>query len=39
VQQAGAGCPVVLEATHENTLEIVPFETLLEYAVIPKTLH
>jgi len=39
VQQAGFGCPVVLEATHENTLETVPFETLLEYAVIPKTLH
>lgn len=39
VQQAGAACPVVLEATHEATLEIVPFEILLEYAVIPKTLH
>jgi uncharacterized protein (DUF2237 family) len=30
---------VVLEATHEATLEIIPFEILLEYAVIPKTLH
>jgi uncharacterized protein (DUF2237 family) len=39
VQRAGAACPVVLEATHEATLEIVPFEVLLEYAVIPKTLH
>jgi uncharacterized protein (DUF2237 family) len=39
VYQAGAACPVVLEATHENTLDIVPFETLLEFAVIPKTLH
>jgi uncharacterized protein len=39
VQQAGAPCPVVLEATHEATLEIIPFEILLEYAVIPKTLH
>ena len=38
-QRAGAGCPVVLEATHEATLEIVPFELLLQYAVIPKTLH
>lgn len=39
VQQAGAACPVVLEATHEDTLEIVPFDVLLQYAVIPKTLH
>lgn len=38
-QRAGAGCPVVLEATHEATLEIVPFELLLQYAVIPETLH
>jgi uncharacterized protein (DUF2237 family) len=39
VYKAGAACPVVLESTHENTLDIVPFETLLEFAVIPKTLH
>jgi uncharacterized protein len=39
VQQAGAACPVVLEATHEDTLEIVPFDLLLQYAVIPETLH
>jgi uncharacterized protein len=39
VVQAGAACPVVLESTHEATLEIIPFETLLEHAVIPKTLH
>ena len=39
VVKAGAACPVVLEATHEATLEVVPFETLLEHAVIPKTLH
>jgi uncharacterized protein (DUF2237 family) len=39
VVQAGAACPVVLESTHEATLEVVPFETLLEHAVIPKTLH
>ena len=38
-QRAGAGCPVVLEATHEATLETVPFELLLQYAVIPETLH
>ena len=38
-QQAGAACPVVLEATHENTLKIVPFELLIQYAVIPEQLH
>ena len=39
VQRAGAACPVVLEATHEATLEIVPFDLLLQYAVIPSTLQ
>ncbi len=39
VQQAGAACPVVLEATHEATLAVVPFEILIQYAVIPDTLH
>lgn len=39
VQRTGAACPVVLEATHEATLEVVPFEVLLQFAVIPKTLH
>ena len=39
VQRAGSPCPVVLEATHEATLQIVPFDLLLQYAVIPKTLH
>ena len=39
VQRAGAACPVVLEATHEATLSVVPFEILLQYAVIPETLH
>lgn len=39
VQHAGAACPVVLEATHEATLEIIPFDVLLQYAVIPETLH
>lgn len=28
-----------LEATHENTLKIVPFELLVQYAVIPNQLH
>jgi len=39
VHRAGAACPVVLEATHEATLDIIPFEILLQFAVIPKTLH
>lgn len=39
VQKAGAGCPVVLEATHENTLHIVPFELLIQFGVIPDRLH
>ena len=37
--QAGAACPVVLEATHENTLRIVGFDVLLEHAVIPENLN
>ena len=37
--QHGAPCPVVLEATHENTLRIVPFDQLVQYAVIPAQLH
>jgi uncharacterized protein (DUF2237 family) len=39
VVQTGVACPIVLEATHEATLDVIPFETLLQYAVIPKTLH
>lgn len=39
VQEAGAACAVVLEATHEATLSIVPFELLIQYAVIPDQLH
>ena len=39
VQQAGAACPVVLEATHEATLAVVPFETLIQYAVVPEKLQ
>lgn len=39
VQRAGAACPILLEATHEATLAIVPFEILIHYAVIPDTLH
>lgn len=37
--KAGAACPVVLEATHENTLEVVSFDLLLQYAVIPEKLN
>ncbi len=29
----GAACPIVLEATHEETLAVVPIEVLREYAV------
>jgi uncharacterized protein (DUF2237 family) len=32
--KAGVAPPVVLEATHERTLEIVPMEALLKHAVI-----
>jgi len=39
VQQAGAVCTIVLEATHEATLKIVPFELLIQYAAIPDHLH
>lgn len=39
VQRAGAACPILLEATHEATLAIVPFEVLIQYAIIPDTLH
>lgn len=36
--EAGAACPVKLEATHENTLRVVPFEILLQHAIIPEKL-
>jgi hypothetical protein len=39
VQKAGAACAIVLEATHEATLKIVPFELLIQYAAIPDQLH
>lgn len=39
VYKAGAACPVVLEATHENTLQVVSFDLLLEHAVIPEKLN
>ncbi len=37
--EAGAPCPVVLEATHENSLQVVPFELLIQHSVIPTELH
>ncbi len=37
--QAGAPCPVLLEATHENTLRLVPFDLLIQHSVIPENLH
>ena len=36
---AGAPCPIVLEATHENTLRIIPFDILSQHAVIPDQIH
>ena len=39
VQRTGAACPVVLEATHEATLTVVPFEILIHYAVVPEKLQ
>ncbi len=39
VQRAGAACPILLEATHEDTLKVVPFDLLIQYAVIPSRLH
>ncbi|CAN5161011.1 DUF2237 domain-containing protein [soil metagenome] len=32
-QQDGSACPVVLAATHERTLDVVPLEVLREHAV------
>ena len=31
--QDGCAAPVVLAATHERTLDVVPLETLRQYAV------
>ncbi len=36
---AGAPCPIILEATHENTLRIIPFDILIQHAVIPDQIH
>ena len=37
--EAGSPCPIVLEATHENTLRVVPFEILIQHAIIPDSLQ
>ena len=31
--EAGKGCPIFLKRTHENTLNIIPIETLKKFAI------
>ena len=31
--EAGKGCPVYLKKTHENTLKLIPIETLKKFAI------
>ena len=31
--EAGKGCPVFLKSTHENTLKVMPIETLKKFAI------
>ena len=31
--EAGKGCPIFLKRTHENTLKILPIETLKRFAI------
>ena len=31
--EAGKGCPIFLKSTHENTLKIIPIETLKKFAI------
>ena len=31
--EAGKGCPIYLKSTHENTLKILPIETLKKFAI------
>ena len=31
--EAGKGCPIFLKKTHENTLKILPIETLKKFAI------
>ncbi len=39
VLDAGTACPIILEATHENTLRLIPFDILIQHAVIPDQIH
>ena len=31
--EAGKGCPIYLKSTHENTLKLMPIETLKKFAI------
>jgi len=31
--EAGKGCPIYLKSTHENTLKLLPIETLKKFAI------
>ena len=31
--EAGKGCPIKLKSTHENTLKLIPIETLKKFAI------
>ena len=31
--EAGKGCPIFLKKTHENTLKLIPIETLKKFAI------
>ena len=31
--EAGKGCPIYLKKTHENTLKLIPIETLKKFAI------
>ena len=32
-KEAGKGCPIFLKRTHENTLKVLPIETLKKFAI------
>ena len=32
-KEAGKGCPIKLKSTHENTLKLIPIETLKRFAI------
>ena len=37
--EAGKGCPIFLKRTHENTLKVLPIETLKKHAIDISLLH